>query len=215
MKQRKIKNLPESTSGFPDTSVHDIKAESNPFTSSDIRMLGYAWAGMAVRLFLIAGGIFSVWQYLQQREEKRVERTLALVQLWEQPNYQQAQRAVRDRLDALNAQNSGLLASDLTESELAIYRGRIGQAAMSEKGGSMPLSDFRDEFGKVVYFLNRVSFCVEGNLCSEEVAEAYFHDYASSFWSYFSVYIVEERTKGRPKFGVAIEAYVNEGDESK
>ena len=127
MSTRKIKNLPESTSGFPDTSVHDIKAESNPFTSTDIRMLFYAWAGMFVRIFLIAGGVFSVWQYLQQREEKRIERTLELVQLWEQPNYQQAQRAVRDRLEALNAQNSGLLGANATAKEIAVYSQRLGQ----------------------------------------------------------------------------------------
>lgn len=212
MKQRKIKNLPESTSGFPDTSVHDIKAESNPFTSVDKRMLAYAWAGMAVRIFLIAGGIFSVWQYLQQREEKRVGQTLALVQLWEQPNYQQAQRAVRDRLEALNDHHNQLLGGNPTEAELAIYRGRIGLVAMSEKGGQMPISDFRNEFGRVVYFLNRVSFCVEGNLCSQEVADAYFKDYAVSFWSYFSTYINQERSKGRPNFATAIEAYVK-GDQ--
>lgn len=210
MKPRKIKNLPESTSGFPDTSVHDIKAESNPFTSSDVRMLGYAWAGMAVRLFLIAGGIFSVWQYLQQRDEKRIERTLELVQLWEQPKYQQAQRAVRDRLEALNTQNANLLGTDPTERELAIYSNRLGLAAMSESGGQMPLSDFRDEFSRVIYFLNRVSFCVEGNLCSGEVADAYFYDYARSFWSYFSEYIIDQRSNGQPKYGEAIETYLNQ-----
>lgn len=208
MKPRKIKNLPESTSGFPDTSVHDIKAESNPFTSSDVRMLGYAWAGMAVRVFLIAGGIFSVWQYMQQREEKRVQRTLELVQLWEQPNYQEAQRAVRDRLEALDSQHSDLLGNNPSEAELAVYRGRLGLAAMSENGGEMTLGDFRDEFDRVVYFLNRVSFCVDADLCSEEVADAYFHDYARSFWDYFSTYIDRERSRGRPKMGEAIEAYL-------
>ncbi len=208
MKPRKIKNLPESTSGFPDTSTHDIKAESNPFTSSDFRMLAYAWAGMAVRVFLIAGGIFSVWQYMQQREERRVEQTLALVQLWERPNYQQASRAVKDRLEALNNQHSNLLGANPSDAELSIYRGRIGLAAMGENGGEMPLDDFEEAFGSVVYFLNRVSFCVQGNLCSEEVADAYFLDYAGSFWSYFSAYVAEEREKGRPKFGEAIETYI-------
>ncbi len=211
MTPRKIKNLPESTSGFPDTSVHEIKAESNPFTSADMRMLAYAWAGMAVRVFLILGGIFSVWQYLQQREEKRVERTLDLVQLWEQPTYQQAQRAVRDRLEALNARHANLIGDNPTAKELAIYSQRLGMAAMSADGGEMPLSDFREEFGRIVYFLNRVSFCVEGNLCSAKVADAFFRDYAQSFWNYFSDYIEGQRSKGQPKFGEAIESYVKRG----
>ncbi|MEX0344458.1 MAG: hypothetical protein AB3N20_06015 [Rhizobiaceae bacterium] len=209
MKPRKIKNLPESTSGYPDTSVHDIKPESNPFTSVDIRMLAYAWAGMGVRLLLIAGGVFSVWQYMQQREEKRIERSLEMVQLWEQEAYQTAQRAVNERIDALNEQHSNLLGSNPNAAEIAIYRGRIGIASMTEQGGSMPVSEFHDEFGRVLYFLNRIAFCVEGNLCSEEVADAYFFDYAASFWSYYSSYVEEERKKGRPKFGIAVENYVN------
>lgn len=208
MTRRKIKNLPESTSGYPDTSVHDIKPESNPFTSTDFRMLAYAWAGMGVRLLLIAGGAFSVWQYMQQREEKRVERTLELVQLWERPAYEQAQKAVNQRINDLNRQHINLLGNDPTDAERAIYHSRIGLAAMSKEGGTMPVEAFHDEFNRVVYFLNRVSFCVQGNLCSGEVADAYFLDYATSFWSYFSVYVEGERNAGRPKFAEAIEAYV-------
>ncbi len=212
MKPRKIKNLPETTSGFPDTSAHAIKPESNPFTSTDIRMLAYAWAGMGVRVLIIAGGLFSVWQYMQQREEKRIERTLQLVQLWERQDYQNAQRAVRNRLDGLNDQLSNLLGSDPNQSAIAIYRGKIGIVAMSGEGGTMPVAEFRDEFDKVLYFLNRISFCVKGNLCSDDVADAYFLDYAASFWSYFSAYIEEERTKGRPNFGEAVETYVGRRD---
>lgn len=211
MKRRVIKNLPESTSGFPDTSVHDIKPESNPFTSADARMLAYAWAGMAVRIFLIAGGIFSVWQYMQQREEHRVERTLSLVQLWDQPSYHEAQRAVRQRLQILNEQHSEMLGENLSDNQLKIYRDRIGLAAMTERGGTMPLDEFVEKFDRVIYLLNRVAFCVEGNLCSKDVANAYFHDYASSFWSYFSAYIESQREEGRPNYGKAIEDYVQKG----
>lgn len=87
---RRIEQLPETTEGFPEVSSHEIKPESNPFTSRDLRMLAYAWAGMAVRVLIVLGGLFSAYQYMEAKEEKRVERTLQLVELWERTEYQQA-----------------------------------------------------------------------------------------------------------------------------
>lgn len=210
MTRRVVRNLPETVAAVPGTGPQELKEESNPFTSRDPRMLAYAWSGMIVRLFLIAGGIFSVWQYLEQREEQRVERTLSLVQLWEQDAYQNAQRAVGDRIDALNTLHAGLLGDNPSDSELGVYRDRIGLASMSEEGGSMALDAFEDEFSRVVYFLNRLATCVEGGLCSRKVADDFFRDYAVSFWSYFSAYIAEQRKAGRPKYAEAIERYVQQ-----
>ena len=161
---RKIEQLPETTEAFPDVSTHEIKPESNPFTSRDWRMLGYAWAGMAVRVMILLGGAFTAYQYLDAKEEKRVERTLQLVELWERGEYQTAQQTVADRLDALNARYAGLLGANPTPAERRVYLEQIGIEAMKEDGGSMPLGEFRAQFNRVLYFLNRMAFCVEGKL---------------------------------------------------
>ena len=75
--------LPETTEGFPWPSSHEIKKESNPFTDRDWRMLVYAWSGMAVRFAIIFTLMFSVYQFLANQEQKRVEQTMSLVELWE------------------------------------------------------------------------------------------------------------------------------------
>lgn len=164
----------------------DPAKESNPFTDRDPRMLAYAWVGFILRVMLMVGAIFSVVQYLQARSERRVERTLELVEKWDQPEFQEAQRALRTRLIALNQQNQGLLGSNPSEGDRKIYFSSIGKQLMTEDGGTMPLADFEPQFDRVVYFLNRVGTCVKGNLCDRAVADEYFLDYARSFWSYFS-----------------------------
>ncbi|MBD0413598.1 DUF4760 domain-containing protein [Oryzicola mucosus] len=199
--------LPETGEGLPWQSPQEIKKESNPFTDRDWRMLVYAWSGLALRLVLIFGAAFTVYQFLNGRDEKRVERTLDLVTLWEQPDYQQAQKAVRQRLDALDAANRQFLPAGATPAEQLVYFQRIGSQAMTEQGGAMPLTDFRDQFDRIVYFLNRVSTCVSGDLCSKEVADTYFKDYAQSFWNSFSGFIKAERRNGAPNFARAIESY--------
>ena len=203
--------LPETTSAFPDKSNEDVKPDSNPFTASDWRMFLYAWSGFGVRLLIIAGGLFTLVQYIQTRDETRIERTLQLVELWERPEYQDAQKALKIRLDALNEQYAGLLGDNPSPQEKTIYDERIGLTALSADGGAMPAEAFRDHFDKIVYFLNRVAFCVEGNLCKKSVADAYFHDFAASFWTYFAGHVREERRRGSPNYAVTIESYLAKG----
>ena len=200
--------LPETTEAFPWPSNHEIKKESNPFTDRDWRMWLYAWMGLLVRVTIVLGAIFTVYQYLSAREQNRVQRTLELVELWERSEYQDAQTALRQRLAALNQKYASLLGSNPSAKELDVYYSRIGIEAMSESGGAMPLTEFSAHFDRVVYFLNRVAFCVEGSLCAEDIADAYFRDYAASFWQYFAGYIERQRKAGAASFARPIESYV-------
>lgn len=208
---RKIEQLPETTEAMPEVSTHEIKPENNPFTSRDLRMLAYAWAGMLVRVLIILGGVFTAYQYLDAKEEKRVERTLQLVELWERAEYQQAQHAVAERLDALNERYAGLLGANPTPAERKVYMEQIGIEAVSADGGEMPLPAFRSELGRVLYFLNRMAFCVEGNLCSKSMVDGYFGDYARSFWDYFAGHIAQERKAGALSYAAPLEAYLTTG----
>jgi uncharacterized protein YdhG (YjbR/CyaY superfamily) len=200
--------LPETTEGLPWPSNHEIKKESNPFTERDWRMWLYAWSGLLVRFTIILGAIFTVYQFLATREQARVQRTLELVELWEKAEYQDAQRALKQRLSALNEEYASLLGTNPSEKELSVYYDRIGVEALTESGGAMPLAEFSEQFDRIVYFLNRVSFCVEGAICSEQIADAYFRDYAASFWQYFAGYITRQRKAGASSYAKPIENYL-------
>jgi hypothetical protein len=207
--------LPETTEGYPWMSNHEVKKESNPFTDKDWRMWLYAWAGMAVRVVLVAGAIFTVYQFLTVREEARVQRAFEMVELWEKPEYQTAQRAVKKRIDDLNVRYAAILGDQAGANERAVVMRKIGMEAMTAEGGSVPLEEFSAEFDRVVYFLNRISFCVQGNLCSREVIDAYFADYAKSFWAYFADYVGGQRKSLSPSYAEPVEAYVHGGSEAK
>lgn len=207
--------LPETTEGYPWMSNHEVKKESNPFTDKDWRMWLYAWAGMAVRIVLVTGAIFTVYQFLTAREEARIQRAFEMVELWEKPEYQTAQRAVKKRIDDLNARYAAILGDQTGANERAVVMRKIGQEAMTSEGGTMPREEFAAEFDRVVYFLNRISFCVEGNLCSREVIDAYFADYAKSFWAYFADYVGDQRKSLSPTYAQPVEAYVLGASEAK
>jgi hypothetical protein len=205
---RKIEPFPETLDALPDVSPQEIKPESNPFTSRDWRMLVYAWMGLLVRGILVGGAIFTVVQFLDGKEETRVERTLQLVELWEREEYQDAQRAVSARLDALNTKYAGLIGSNPSAAERAVYLDQVGIEAMTEAGGEMQIAEFRAAFDRVLYFLNRMAFCVEGNLCSKDMVDGYFGDFAGSFWDYFRGFIEQQRARGETRLAAPLEAYV-------
>lgn len=206
---KKRNALHESVNSMPLPNTQEVKKEPNPFVDRDWRMFIYAWSGMFVRIALILGAVFSVYQFLAAREEKRVERALELVELWEQPEYQVAQRALKTRIADLNERYAELIGDRPSASEQAAYAERIGIEALSASGGSQSLSEFQEQFDRIIYFFNRVAFCVEGNLCSREVADAYFKDFAVSFWSYFTGYIAVQRKSFAPNYAAPIEQYVH------
>ena len=183
----------------------------NLFIGRDWRVSANAWAGFGLRILLIAGTLFTVYQYLAARYEMRVDRTLKLVELWEQDRYQDAQKAMRARLAALNEKYSDLLGKNPSQPAMDVYYSRIGLEALKAEGGDMPLPEFQDRFDRIVYFLNRVSFCVDGNLCDRDITDSYFQDYARSFWRYFHGYVEKQRRAGTTTYAAAIEKYVGEG----
>lgn len=175
---------------------------------ADTRSFLHGWVDLFLRVALLFGALFSAYQYMVAREETRISRTLDLVETWERDEYQTAQRALRDRLAALNAKYGELVTDKSTEKEIAVYQSRLGLEALAEGGGTMALGEFNGHFDRLVYFFNRLSACVNGNLCSRPVADDFFRDFAVSFWRYFSAHFEAERKRGQPTYGVAIETYV-------
>lgn len=199
---------PDTGLGLPLPGTQEPKEEPNPFKASDWRMFIFAWSGFALRVLLCVGAVFSAVQFLQSRQDKRVERTLALVELWERPQYQDAQKALKHRLGELNRQSASLVTQQTTPEQLDVIMASIGLKAMTEQGGTMPLAEFQDQFDRIVYFLSRLSSCVETELCDRAVADEFFLDYARSFWRFFADYIAKERKAGAENLGVTIETYL-------
>jgi len=204
---KKPYSLPDEAYPEGTTVIQDDFNDGNPFNERDRRVVFNAWAGFTLRLVLIVAAFFSVFQYLAAREEARVGRTLDLVELWEKSEYQQAQGALKRRIAALNEEHQEELGTNPTPEEIAFYRERLGLQALTRDDGDMPLAEFQEHFDRIVYFLNRLSSCVEESLCSRKVADTFFRDYALSFWSYFAGY-VDQRRKAETSFAKPIETYV-------
>lgn len=128
-------------------------------------------------------------RYVANPPREMAKESMALVELWETPDYQAAQAAVRERLARLNQQYAGLLSGTPTEQEKTIFISQVGRAAMREDGGTMPLPEFKQKFDLLVRFFNRVSLCAETSICDSATIDAYFGDFLRSFYTYFGKYL--------------------------
>ena len=200
--------LPDTGTGIPLPNTQEPKDEPNPFKATDWRLFVFAWSGFALRVLLCVGAVFSAVQFLQSRQDKRVERTLTLVELWEKPDYQEAQNALERRLGELNRQSAGLVTPQTSPEQMDIIMTSIGSKAMTDEGGTMPLADFQEQFDRIVYFLSRLASCVNTKLCDRAVADEFFLDYARSFWRFFSTHIERQRRSSSATLAVGIETYV-------
>ena len=80
--------------------------------------------------------------------------------------------------------------------------------AMNAEGGDMPLAEFSEQFDRIVYFLNRVSFCVEGKLCDREDRRRLFPRLCRFLLALLPGYVEKQRKAGSPTYAEPIEKYV-------
>ena len=73
---KKPAKLPDTGTGIPLPNTQEPKEEPNPFKATDWRLFLFAWSGFTLRVLLCVGAVFSAVQFLQSRQDKRVERTL-------------------------------------------------------------------------------------------------------------------------------------------
>ena len=96
--------------------------------------------------------------------------------------------------------------------EQAFYFERIGIEAMTPEGGDMPLADFQEHFDRDRLFPQpRCPSASKASSVRNRCADAYFRDYAVSFWSYFCrLCQTKQRKAGSSTFAMPIETYVRQ-----
>ncbi|WP_377210653.1 hypothetical protein [Pseudahrensia aquimaris] len=137
--------------------------------------------------FITAG--FAGLEYFERREAMRAERTLKLVDLWEDERHRAAFR-------------------DLGSATLVFYRSvdiedlayaRSNQRArenLERKLFTTVLGreNIRNQFETVTSFFARLSLCLSGNLCEHDVARTFFSSPFASVWNCYAPYIELQRS---------------------
>ena len=147
-------------------------------------------AVVAGLIFTLLGAGWAVFEYRARVESERASRTISYIDLWESGGYQGdlklLQQAWSEFLSRIpdnqreDAASNPALMNNLKQRYYSFLDERtIDQSAVE----------------RVTYFFNRLSICVEANVCSEKVARAFFAELFDSFAGVFDFHI--ESNRGR------------------
>lgn len=135
-----------------------------------------------VRLSVVAGVLFTGYQYWGSVDREKTQRSFELVDLWESDRIHDADVALSSKLQQLQVAASGMLQQGSSKDELIFLRKFVADKFLEE---AQTDRDLAKSYGSIVYFLNRISNCASSGLCNPDVLDDFFKDYAVQFWSYF------------------------------
>lgn len=134
--------------------------------------------------FVIIGAAFAWMEYRGSQERFRAEQTLAMIDQWESGNYRAAyirlRETTRDFYNTVPTAQVALAASD-RDAQTALDK-HLYRQAFGDQLNATAVSD-------VVYFFNRLALCVSTDICSFDVARAFFDDTLSTFLNCYRSYL--------------------------
>jgi len=161
----------------------------------------FDWTEFGLKVIVIIGGIVTFFQYFEAKEKDKVKQTMEHVQVFS---------------------SSSLLESRLTLNEIWLpYQTifyQISQQTVASEEDKMkirgkivlPVIEQNNVFKELILlvdFFTNVQICVQHEICDRQVAEAFFGDYARSFYRLHQPWIRVQR-QAIPSFACHLEAFV-------
>lgn len=144
---------------------------------------------------LVAGGGFAAWQFLESRNDARVERTMEYILRYEDGPVGESRRSIRTALRPFASQFAEMGSTVAPES-----RDQMISTLMEEAGdGRLP-----DHVDTIVEFYEGLWTCIREQICSRDVSFGYFASDAREFVQNFDPYI-RERKLNNPLYGRGLE----------
>lgn len=147
--------------------------------------------GVVVKIGTVLAVLFGFNQYLIARHDARVNRTLALVQIFNSDTHTagRARLAITDSLWANRPQFERLI--NAPPDQFDSHRDNLVYKIL-HMGGEQYEPVFPSLL-RLLDFYGELEICVASNLCDEPTALAYFGAYANAHWQMFDKEILKNR----------------------
>lgn len=142
-------------------------------------------------LFFAGGVILTFAQYRAYLHDQKVEFSYQHVQEWEDKGYKAAYEdmisLVRTSEELALKQMPEELAEEMSVLELRQAQVNSAMQALADE------PEIRPQLHQLVYFFDKMSVCVERDLCDPELLREFFRDQVLSFTGYARTYVAIER----------------------
>lgn len=163
------------------------------FSSSDWRVRLNSWLSVLVRFVLVAGFLVTGWQYWESIQRNREVRSYELVTFWETKEMQKAQFSLFKTMSTTRTEIEALVGVPNTPEEYASIQYLVSEEVFRQAYGKNLNYELRENFDKVLYFLNRISYCSQDKICDVTVMKNFFGEYIQSFLNNFGEKLQKEK----------------------
>lgn len=157
-----------------------------------------------LKFLLVAGAIFTVYQYLDAKRVERVKQTLSYIERFEGEDTAAAHQAISEELRAQRPAFERINAQPATQEAAKQARTLIAKFLAYDAGQGRGLAA---EIDVLISFFSSLQICIEQGLCEAKVAHAFFDEYVNAFWANFEPYVAERR-ESASAFGGPMERFV-------
>ncbi|MFT6733525.1 MAG: hypothetical protein ACJAS9_001713 [Polaribacter sp.] len=188
----------DETADFEGGSSSRVKSRQVWFKRAD------AWLSLTSKMFIIAGGIFAVVQFMAAKTNHRVEKTFEYIAAYERGPMLVSRENIRRVLRpyGISFIENPLSYVDFPRLILSIAEGETG-------------TNLEDDLDRVVDFHEGLCLCLKLELCDGEVVKNYFFPKAEKFQSIFMPYIEERRKLKNPNYGVELDWFTSNQGENR
>lgn len=155
---------------------------------------------------VLAAAVISTLQYIESNRSLESERSLGLVQAWQErklaEDFSALQLFVEGKLEGLGEASAGLAA--LPPPALNAALSNLGKTWLIENRKGENPDVLEDRIDRVTLFFEQMETCIDAGLCTEKVLARYFDEQVQSFWVYFNHYAVIRQKEGYVGYGKGV-----------
>ena len=145
-----------------------------------------SWLGIGA---VVCAGVLTPWEYMDVKQEKRVERTLAYVERYGDNGYEESAILLDEAVTDKHAELTVLLKNtDLSTLELENGYSVIILGIFKDK-------ELRSAMNSVLRFQEELVQCVLNELCDRDVAMSFFSNGTGDMLRTYYPYICDKRSK--------------------
>ena len=162
---------------------------------------------ISVKLAAIITICFTIFKFLEQKQENRISETLLLASEFRDSSSAvgSSSRKISERLNLFSTQFAKIKTRDpftnLEENSL-LYRNFL----IDVINGDAVANSIMPDIFEVISFFDTLFICTINHICDEKTATMLLGSYAETFWNNFSEIIIDERTQ-YPDLGRGLEYF--------
>ncbi|MGH1417976.1 MAG: DUF4760 domain-containing protein [Hyphomicrobiaceae bacterium] len=155
-------------------------------------------------LGLLAGIIFSIYQFLAFQQADRVKYTFQYVEKYDDERFIAARRTISEALRSYEQKIARLNTVRMNAEAEKKLRDRFAMFLVNDTNNKKGIAQ---ELDLLIGFFNGVQICIEKKICDKPVALAFLKSHAETIWSNFGPYI-RDRRKIVENYGLGLELFL-------